>query len=368
MKRFFLACLIGGSASVRAVSFFDICATYLGGGPKKLEIVEESFSPSKEDSEGSPPAAHLLLEMKGEREERSARRFDYSQATRVEVEAYGARVGVSYKAGDDVEELVRLARKRRPIPQAFVPSSLRAGGDSYNVFAPGALTHKNVDERAVEHMFFRGSQVEDQRLRSAFSKVVTFGHGGTGVLISNTGLILTAKHVVNSLESRHVRHQARLRGLSQNSIYLQDNVFGKHQWKRIDLGPEFEKFDVAVIHIPQLAGVTPVPMAQNLPNTAETVFAIGYPEIEDYETKLRPLLSVGRVFAPQSVQNVRLESNVEVRPGSSGGPVLNENGEIVGIIVSGGRMLFTTNATAEPLPVLRQLLDSLRDRKLSSSR
>lgn len=151
-----------------------------------------------------------------------------------------------------------------------------------------------------------------------------------------------------------------------NSIYLQNNEFGKGKWKRIDLGPEFEDFDLAVIQIPQLAGQIPVPLAQELPKPSETIFAVGYPTIEDFESQsiVRPMLSVGRTFTYREVPNPQLESNVEVRPGSSGGPLLSERGEIVGIVVSGGRLVFTTNAMGEPLPVLRKLWNSLNDRKL----
>lgn len=355
------------SPTARAVGFFDICAQYLGSGPQKFEIVDEPYLSSHEDTEPNPKLTpQLQSELKKERDERAVRRFDYSKATAAEVEAYGARVGISYTPGDDLNSLVRNAQSKRPIPHAFVPSSLRSGGDAFNVFAPGPLTHANVDERSVEHLFFRANQVEDPKLRSVFSKVVTFGHGGTGVLISKTGLILTAEHVLKSLENQHGRHYAKMRGLSTNSIYLQNNEFGKGQWKRIDLGPEFENFDLAVIQIPQLAGQIPVPLAQELPKPSETIFAIGYPIIEGFESQSieRPMLSVGRTFTYREEPNPQLESNVEVRPGNSGGPLLNERGEIVGIVVSGGRSIFTTNAMGEPLPILRKLWNSLNDRNL----
>lgn len=237
--------------------------------------------------------------------------FDLADATPTDLQVYGAHTAAG----------------------RLIPASLRPNGAPGDVFAPADLKLINIEHRAVEHYFFRASQVEPTSLRQAFSRVVRFGAGGTGILVSDQGHIVTARHV---LENARRQNQPQA-----ESIYLGSRETPMMAWYQIEIPETFKDLDLAVIHAPEFKGAAAFDIVDATAQPNDTVFAIGYPQ---QLSQLVPVLSVGRVFSPRhSVE--KFDSNTEARSGNSGGPLVNIDGQLVGMIFHGGMSAYSTNTT-----------------------
>jgi len=148
--------------------------------------------------------------------------------------------------------------------------------------------------------------------RAAKSSVVTvetdFGHG-SGFVIDNAGMILTNQHVTNGTQWLAVHFG---RGVRLNAVV----VF------------EDKESDVAVVAFNPAAvkSVTPLPLADAdkglIAVEGERVVAIGNPLHQD------TVLTTGIV---SKVESGVIISNVNINHGSSGGPLLNLSGKVIGI-------------------------------------
>lgn len=133
---------------------------------------------------------------------------------------------------------------------------------------------------------------------------------GSGVILTSNGLVLTNSHVVRD-------------GGSQWNVRFAN---GQERPARVVAVGSREVgifYDLALV---QVEGVSNLPVAQfsdRLPKAGELVWAIGAPYGRaDVVTQgqLRQITTDGILL-----------TNTEVHPGNSGGPLLNQNGEVVGI-------------------------------------
>ncbi len=146
--------------------------------------------------------------------------------------------------------------------------------------------------------------------------VVTIRAGsahGSGFSISRDGLILTNAHVVKDAKKVAV--------ILSNGI----EVFGEVQ--RFD-----RKRDVALVKVPlRIPGVLSLRM--DPVKVLEKVYAIGSPLSET----LKSTVTTGIVSALRKSKNsglVHIQSDAAISPGNSGGPLLDEFGNVVGISVA----------------------------------
>jgi len=148
------------------------------------------------------------------------------------------------------------------------------------------------------------------------------GHG-TGFFITHEGHILTSAHVVgDSLRMRVVT--------ANNERELVAEVL------RVD-----RPRDVALLkleEIPQGLEIITLPLRRDWPGVGEDVYVIGVPhdarKLQDTVTK--GIISAHRrdmKFA--GAKQDYLQADVELHPGSSGGPLIDENGNIVGLAAAG---------------------------------
>lgn len=136
----------------------------------------------------------------------------------------------------------------------------------------------------------------------------------TGFLIDGKGFIVTNAHVVNRMKTIYVENSKGVYFTAQ-TIYSDQNT------------------DLAILKINDTAYKT----VYNLPYTinktnsdlAEEIFTMGYPRNEI-------VYGAGYVSAKSGNEgdSTAYQISVSVNPGNSGGPVLNKNGEIIGVITS----------------------------------
>ncbi|MBM0741954.1 trypsin-like peptidase domain-containing protein [Phormidium sp. CLA17] len=145
-----------------------------------------------------------------------------------------------------------------------------------------------------------------QRVNPAVVTVFAGREIGSGSVVSSNGLVITNNHVVNGAVG------------SQVSATTSDGQRYPGQVIAID-----RRSDLALIQLQTGAQLPTVPLANSTPQPGETVLAIGSP----YG---RPgVLTTGTFSSVRS--NGDLQSRVVLRPGNSGGPLLNGLGEMVGV-------------------------------------
>lgn len=136
-------------------------------------------------------------------------------------------------------------------------------------------------------------------------------NAGAGVIVSPTGLIVTSSHVVKNPQILTV-------SLFDGQIYPVKVI-------ATDLGPEKE---IALLQIQTLSKTKVFPTLQLAQDdnirVGQKVLAIGNPY------GLERTLTLGIVSRLDKALN-RIQTDAPLNPGNSGGPLLNTNGEVIGI-------------------------------------
>jgi S1-C subfamily serine protease len=162
-----------------------------------------------------------------------------------------------------------------------------------------------------------------RRTTAALVSITTplgYGSGfciGRDPLIPHNALIATNYHVLKGCESASIR-----------SVPFKDSESPDGQYIRfVD---EFHDIALLSTEIKR----SPLPVAPSLPTVGDTVYVMGNPE------QLEGSFSAGLVSAVRSDPSPWIQITAPISHGSSGGPVLNTFGEVIGIataIFSGGQ-------------------------------
>ena len=158
-----------------------------------------------------------------------------------------------------------------------------------------------------------GGTVADvvDRVLPGVVKVISPPRRGTGFFISPDGLVVTNRHVVGGAKSVTIELLSgkRLRG----------RVTFTHR-----------SLDLAHVQIEARGHYTAIPVGDSdSVRLGEEVIAIGYPLGRMLGDE--PTVSVGIVSAKRD--NL-LQTDAALNPGNSGGPLVNTDGEVVGVVVS----------------------------------
>lgn len=138
--------------------------------------------------------------------------------------------------------------------------------------------------------------------------VLSGGGHGSGFLVSSDGYLITAEHVVGS--DKYVK------------IRWSDGLEGVGEVVRAD-----KRRDVAIIKTDP-RGRQPLALRREAPQPGDTVFAIGAPlDEKNQSTVTRGVASANRIIDGFSF----IQSDVTISPGNSGGPLLDEKGQVLGI-------------------------------------
>lgn len=132
---------------------------------------------------------------------------------------------------------------------------------------------------------------------------------GSGVIISPAGWLLTAAHVIKGVEVAKVTFAS---GVEINASVVKVN----------------DKFDVALLKVPG-ENYPCIPIASQKSPIGSPLYAIGAPLSEALSyTVTKGIVSAYRTTKTHSL----IQSDTPVNPGNSGGPLLNNKGEVVGIV------------------------------------
>lgn len=169
----------------------------------------------------------------------------------------------------------------------------------------------------------QGQGQEDSNKGSSSDTLVPTGIG-SGFIFDKSGYILTNEHVVHNADAVQVT--------------LQDNA---KPYEATVLGTSYE-LDLAVLKIESDDSLPSIPLADSSDTkVGEWLVAIGNPQGFDHtvtagvlSAKERGITINGENGEKDRVYEHLLQTDASINPGNSGGPLLNLNGEVVGINVA----------------------------------
>lgn len=136
--------------------------------------------------------------------------------------------------------------------------------------------------------------------------------GGTGFALSENGYILTNYHVINGADS----------------VYIQNAKGDSYKVKKVYVDPGY---DIAVLKIddPNFVSLKSLPYTfkESSSDIGENVFTFGYPK--DDGVYNRGYLSSRTGYTGDTIA---YQVDISVNPGNSGGPLLDDRGNVIGII------------------------------------
>jgi S1-C subfamily serine protease len=153
---------------------------------------------------------------------------------------------------------------------------------------------------------------------------------GTGFAVSPTGLILTAYHVAE--------------GASNIKVHLSGRgVFEAH------IERSSPSTDLLLLRIDAQVSTYLTPISTHSLSIGERVFTIGYPAISLLGEE--PKFTEGSIAALSGPGGdaMFMQISVPVQPGNSGGPLVTERGELVGVVIASANVVkFLTSTGSLP--------------------
>lgn len=207
-----------------------------------------------------------------------------------------------------------------------------------------------IDVRKVVRIELLGkvSIVSLDKSRKAEKRMVL--GSGSGVIVSRQGHILTNRHVITYpgkkvLQVGNVSYRVSLLGPLEYRV-ISDSIPGKIKSARL-VGKPSARLDLAILQAESLR-VPPAKLAAVPPGQGETVYAVGYPADADAVLGETRQVSSSRVsgatvtrgvlgrlikgtWSRQQDQFMVIQHDATIRPGNSGGPLLDACGRVVGI-------------------------------------
>ena len=140
---------------------------------------------------------------------------------------------------------------------------------------------------------------------------------GSGIVVDETGLVLTNWHVVRAAEGRlqinlkdGVKCEAALIGFDVVSDLCLLQIISKEEGRRFDVS-SFAKADDLML--------------------GETVLALGNPYGLEHSVSQGLLSALNRSLGEGAGYNDMIQTDAAINPGNSGGPLLNLEGDVIGI-------------------------------------
>lgn len=224
---------------------------------------------------------------------------------------------------------------------AFVEVAKKVQPSVVNISTEKTITIKPWERFGED--FFKGSPFEDFFKGGPREKGKEYRHrqrsGGSGVIVDKEGYILTNNHVIEGADKVKVR-------LNDGREFI---ATVKGQDSRTDL---------AVLHIK----ATDLPVAalgdSDKLEVGEWAIAIGSPFGLEHTVTVGVISAKGRSGLGTGTYEDFLQTDASINPGNSGGPLINIDGEVIGInamIIQPG----TGIGFAIPINMAKQILNDL---------
>ncbi len=210
---------------------------------------------------------------------------------------------------------------------------------------PAEVDFRQVVQKAKDRVF--PAVVFIKCLRESFDagKKVTQEVSGSGVLMSADGEVLTNWHVIDKA--------TEVRCLLYDGTHYTADILGSDK-----------DIDLALIRLKREPGAAPLPHASladsSMLTEGDFVMAMGAPWGMSRSVTIGIISSVRRYLPENSEYSLWLQTDAAISPGNSGGPLVNTQGQVVGIntrgVMEGGDMGFSV-----PSDTIRMLLPRLRE-------
>jgi 2-alkenal reductase len=170
---------------------------------------------------------------------------------------------------------------------------------------------------------------------------------GTGFVYDNQGHIITNAHVVHGVDAADVTFS---NGLIREASIVGEDLFS----------------DLAVVKVNLPDGVNPIPLG-NMEGLAvgQSAIAIGNPYGLAGTLTRGVISALGRTIPSQTIYSIpqAIQTDTAINPGNSGGPLLNLNGEVIGV----NDMIETTGASsgnvgvgfAVPVSIVKRVIPAI---------
>jgi S1-C subfamily serine protease len=161
--------------------------------------------------------------------------------------------------------------------------------------------------------------------------------GGTGVFVSESGYILTNYHVVSQvIEAAASTAEKPLIGLT-----VEPSEGSRVRFHASIVGYDKDR-DMALLQVDSNIYGEPLPAGYRFPaitrgdpgalTLGATLWVLGYPDAGSLGTRVSPTLTLGIVSGFERRGTTRLiKTDADIAAGNSGGPVLNERHELIGL-------------------------------------
>jgi len=180
--------------------------------------------------------------------------------------------------------------------------------------------------------------------------------GGSGVLLTADGYIVTNAHVVNGARELRVRLWESRAGAPGRSILKPSGA--RHLARIVGLDSET---DLAVLKI-DVSGAPTLPLADSdALRQGQVVLAMGSPLGLENSVTMGVVSARARQLRPED-RMVYIQTDAAINPGNSGGPLLDVEGRVVGI----NTMIFSQSGGSEgigfaaPSNIVRHVFDQIR--------
>ncbi|HEX4999964.1 MAG TPA: trypsin-like peptidase domain-containing protein [Terriglobia bacterium] len=212
--------------------------------------------------------------------------------------------------------------KKNGFDAAVAFASPRAGGDANRRISESTSSRlPTLDDPPAKTASLDPSAVYERAAPSTVM-IETDEGSGSGVCVGKDGVILTNRHVV--------------RGNAEVKVYTY--VYEKGKARRLEAHRaavvyESQDQDLAILIMDRPpATLKPLTVALETPKTGAKVFAIGSPGMGDQI--LDQSISEGIVSSPsRAIDGANfIQHTAAVNPGNSGGPLLNDRAQVVGIV------------------------------------
>jgi S1-C subfamily serine protease len=161
--------------------------------------------------------------------------------------------------------------------------------------------------------------------------------GGTGVFLSDSGFILTNYHVVGQvIEAAASTAEKPLIGLTL------DTTAGSRVRLKARIVAFSKEVDMALLQVDSDLYGNPLPAGYRFPAVVrgdpaalalgDSLFVLGYPDAGSLGTRVTLTLTRGVVSGHERRgSKLLIKTDAEISSGNSGGPVLNERHELIGL-------------------------------------